>query len=125
MKSEAKNQAIHGLPASKEVKFGLVDLSPSQSSSQARKVATGNVLSLHDAEMQLINSGPRGMERLALARALDMRELVPSLSDHDARMIGAGYVMLRMQGMNGALIKTTRAEVARLEAAQRVLSDES
>jgi len=52
--------------------------------SQPRKELTGNVLSLHDAEMRLINSGPAGMRRLALARALDMQELMPSLSDRDA-----------------------------------------
>lgn len=74
------------------------------------------MLSLHDAEMQLMKSGPAGMKRLASARALDMQELMPSLSDWDAQIIGAGYVMLRMQGMAGMLTKTTRAEVARLTA---------
>jgi hypothetical protein len=80
-----------------------------------RKEITGNVLSLHDAEMQLINSGPAGIRRLASARAHDMQELIPDLSDRDAQIIGASYVMLRMQGMAGALTATTRAEVTRLE----------
>ena len=92
--------------------------------SQPRKELTGNVLSLHDAEMQLINSGPAGLRRLASARALDMQELMPNLSDRDAQLIGAGYTMLRMQGMAGPLTKTTRAEVARLEAARHPLDDD-
>lgn len=89
----------------------------------SRKQLTGNMLSLHDAEMQLINSGPLGMKRLAAARALDMQEMIPGLSERDAQKIGAGYVMLRMVGLTGRLINSTRAEVARVQANQRTLDD--
>lgn len=85
-----------------------------------RKEMTGNVLSLHDAEMKLINSGPLGMRRLANARALDMQELLPNLSPRDAHIIGAGYVALRLLGAAGMLTDTTHAEVQRLEANKRV-----
>jgi hypothetical protein len=91
----------------------------------SRKQATGNVLSLHDAEMQLINSGSAGMRRLAAARGFDIQEIVPGMSDRDAKMIGAAYVMLRLQAMSGALTTTTRAEVTRLNAVRHVLDDDS
>lgn len=121
MNSYIDNQSSEDFPSAGEPMLPAVTLSPAR----PRKEVTGNVLSLHDAEMQLINSGPLGMQRLALARAMDMKELMPTLSDRDAKMIGAGYVMLRLQGMGGALIETTRSEVARLEAAKRVSSDGS
>ena len=88
---------------------------PAITPSVPRKEATGHVLSLHDAEMKLINSGPLGMRRLAAARALDIQEIMPNLSDRDAQIIGAGYVMLRLQAANGKLTETTRAEVQRVD----------
>ena len=79
------------------------------------KSLTGNALKLHDAEMQLINSGPSGMKRLAAMRAIDLQEQMPGLSDSDAKKMGSGYVMLKVLGVNGLLTQTTQAEVLRLE----------
>lgn len=82
----------------------------------ASKTATGEALKLHDAEMKILASGPMGMQRLATMRALDLQENIPDLSNEDAQKMGAGYVMLKVLGVNGALTASTRSEVQRLEA---------
>ncbi|MDE7592241.1 hypothetical protein NVR66_21765 [Enterobacter bugandensis] len=80
-----------------------------------RAVQTGNVLKLHDAEVKLMNSGSRGMQRLAAMRAQDLLEQFPNMSESDAGLMGKGYVVLKIMGMNGQLTETTQAEVQRLE----------
>jgi len=87
------------------------------------KSLTGNALKLHDAEMQLLNSGKMGMKRLARMRALDLQEHMPGLSDEDAEKMGAGYVMLKVLGVNGRLTVATQTEVKRL-ANRRYWEDE-
>lgn len=82
----------------------------------ASKTATGEALKLHDAEMKILASGPMGMQRLSTMRALDLQEKIPDLSNEDAQKMGAGYVMLKVLGVNGALTASTRSEVQRLEA---------
>lgn len=82
----------------------------------ASKTTTGEALKLHDAEMKILASGPMGMQRLASMRALDLKENIPDLSDEDAQKMGAGYVMLKVLGVNGSLTASTRSEVQRLEA---------
>ncbi|EGR0770867.1 hypothetical protein V5H21_06615 [Vibrio cholerae] len=82
----------------------------------ASKTATGEALKLHDAEMKILASGPMGMQRLATMRALDLQENIPGLSNEDAQKMGAGYVMLKVLGVNGSLTVSTRSEVQRLEA---------
>lgn len=82
----------------------------------ASKTATREALKLHDAEMKILASGPIGMQRLATMRALDLQENIPDLSNEDAQKMGAGYVMLKVLGVNGNLTALTRSEVQRLEA---------
>lgn len=82
----------------------------------ASKTATGEALKLHDAEMKILASGPMGMQRLAAMRALDLQENIPDLSNEDAQKMGAGYVILKVLGVNGSLTVSTRNEVQRLEA---------
>lgn len=81
----------------------------------ASKTATGKALKLHDAEMKILASGPKGMQRLATMRALDLQENIPDLSNEDAQKMGAGYVILKVLGVNGSLTALTRSEVQRLE----------
>ncbi|MGN4999155.1 MULTISPECIES: hypothetical protein [Aeromonas] len=81
----------------------------------ARAAQTGNVLKLHDAEVKLMNSGSRGMQRLAAMRTQDLLEQFPDMNESDADLMGKGYVVLKVMGMNGQLIDTTQAEVQRLE----------
>lgn len=82
----------------------------------ASKTATGEALKLHDAEVKSLASGPIGMQRLATIRALDLQENIPDFSNEDAKKMGAGYVMLKVLGVNGSLTASTRSEVQRLEA---------
>ena len=63
------------------------------------KEITGELLKLHDSEMKILQSGPQGMKRLAKMRALDLQEVMPSMSDEDAEKGGASYVILKMIGM--------------------------
>lgn len=86
-----------------------------QLTTEPSKTLTGNSLKLHDAEMQLINSGKQGMRRLAHMRSLDIQEYVPGISVEDADKIGAGYAMLKVLGVNGLLTETTKSEVCRLQ----------
>lgn len=81
-----------------------------------RKTTTGEVLKLHDAEMKILKSSPQGMRRLAKMRALDIQEAMPSISDEDAEIGGAAYVMLKVLGINGELTQTTRDEIKRLKS---------
>lgn len=82
---------------------------------QPRAKQGGNMLKLHDAEVKLINSGPMGIQRLAMARSFDIQENFPDISVEDANKMGVGYVLLRSLAVSGKLTDTTRAEVKRLE----------
>lgn len=88
---------------------------PTNCSITPSKQVTGETLKLHDAEMAILNSGPKGLQRLAAMRALDVQEVMPHISDEEAKKIGAGYVMLKVLGANGKLTATTKAEVERLK----------
>lgn len=92
----------------------MIDL-PQNCTTQPSKKLTGNSLKLHDAEVELINSGPLGMKRLAHMRAIDIQEAMPAMSDEDAQKAGAGYVMGKILGMNGHLTEKTKAEIKRLK----------
>lgn len=94
----------------------LSNIANTQLMTAPSKSLTGNALKLHDAEMQLINSGTSGIIRLATMRAIDIMEHLPGISPVDAQKMGAGYAMLKVLGVNGQLTQATKAEVQRLES---------
>jgi|GEM_PF-4265946 len=96
------------------MKQELIPLNGEVVTKSKRKQQTGNALKLHDAEMNLINSGPFGMQRLANARSIDIQENFPNIDEGLADQIGAGYVMLKVLGINNELTEQTKNEVTRL-----------
>lgn len=54
----------------------------------------GRSLARIDHDLKTINSGPLGIKRLVVNKAIDLQETYPELSDNDAHKMALGYCIL-------------------------------
>lgn len=57
----------------------------------AQRKSKGQVLKQYDRERKVIDSGPRGTQRLLVNIAIDFQEQIPGLSWDDALKMALGY----------------------------------